>query len=33
MDIEVGSDGRLRWTSEVSEVGGSPRMGHQAIDA
>jgi hypothetical protein len=33
MDIEVGSDGRLRWTSKVSGVGGSPRMGRQAIDA
>jgi hypothetical protein len=33
MDIEVGSDGRLRWTSKASEVGGSPGMGHQAIDA
>jgi hypothetical protein len=32
VDIEVGSDGRLRWTSKVSEIGGSPRMGHQAID-
>jgi hypothetical protein len=32
MDMEVGSDGRLRWTSKVSEVGGRARMGHQAID-
>jgi hypothetical protein len=33
MDIEASSDGRLRWTSKASEVGGSPRMGRQAIDA